>query len=170
MKSPYTKQGDKGKTNLIGNKKVNKDNPHIETLGTIDELNSLLGVTISFRQKKSQETKLLKSIQADLIKISSLLANPKTARENNYLKQKIEFLEKIIDKKTNKLPPLKEFVIPGGKKTTALLHLNRAVCRRAERRVVTLSQKEKINPQILIYLNRLSDFLFVLSLDADKKR
>ena len=162
----YTKQRDGSGTSLIGNKKISKNDSRIEALGTIDELNSLLGVTISFHQKRSQNIKLLKSIQEDLTKISSLLANPKATQKNSYLKRKVELLEKIIDQKTSQLAPLKKFVIPGGEKATALLHLSRTVCRRTERQVVTLFQKEKITPQILPYLNRLSDLLFSLTLMA----
>jgi len=169
MKKPYTKRGDKGKTDLIGNIRISKNSPRIEALGTIDELNSLLGVVISFHQKDNPETQLLKRIQIDLIEISSLLANPKSTLSKNKWKEKIKHLEKDIDDKTISLPQLNQFVIPGENQISSLLQLSRTVCRRTERRVVTLSQKEKINPQVLIYLNRLSDLLFVLGLNSGKK-
>ena len=170
MKRLYTKQGDQGKTNLIGNIRISKNSPRIEALGAIDELNSLLGIIISYPQKNNPETQLLKKIQIDLVEISSLLANPKSILSKNKWKGKIKRLEKDLDEKTVSLPQLNQFIIPGENQISSLLQFSRAVCRRVERRVVTLSQKEKINPQILIYLNRLSDLLFVLSLNSDKKR
>ncbi len=171
MKKIYTKTGDKGQTSLYGGKRVAKNDLRIETYGAIDELNSVLGLIISEIQNskvKSQNYKakvksdeILIKIQKDLLLIGSLLAGYKNSIKN--LKLKIKNLEDWIDNLEKELPELRNFILPGGSGTASLLHLGRSVCRRAERRLVELAQKEKVQPEILSYLNRLSDLLFEMA-------
>ena len=163
----YTKTGDKGKTSLFGGKRVDKNSPRIEAYGTVDELNTSLGVAASFVKVREIKS-IIQKIQNELFNIGSELSNPqKIVRDTkSYIvlgKEKTLELESIIDQMDKKLPPLNQFIIPGGTNSASLIHLSRAVTRRAERRLVTLSKKESINKNILSYLNRLSDLLFVMS-------
>ncbi len=163
----YTGQGDGGKTRLYGGRIVFKDDPRIEICGTLDELNSLVGLVLSIKPV-DRTKKLLRSIQNDLFLISAELAAPekkgKKAFKLKFETQKIRELELSIDDLDKKLPLLKNFVLPGGgTPVAAWLHLARSVCRRAERRVVTLSRSEKIDGNIQIYLNRLSDLFFMMA-------
>ncbi len=163
----YTKVGDDGESRLFGGKKVQKDIPRIEAYGTVDELNSALGAAASFLKGK-EIFSIIKKIQNDLFDIGAELANPKktthaTNKKMLFNKSKTDDLDNIIDQIDNKLPPIKEFIIPGGTNAASLMQLARTTARRAERRVITLSKKENTNPNILMYLNRLSDLLFVLS-------
>ncbi len=163
----YTKTGDKGETGLFGNGRVPKDSLRIEAYGTIDELNSFIGLTIT-EIKDENVKELLLEIQNELFVISTDLATPsiekdeklkiKRTSEDFYLSK-----EKEIDNYEEKLEKLKNFILPGGSKGASYLHICRTICRRAERRTVSLSKAEKVNENILIYLNRLSDLLFVLS-------
>ena len=162
----YTKTGDKGETSLFGGRRVSKADLRVETYGTIDELNSVIGVAISKIQNpppKADEiqNKLIK-IQKDLFEIGLILANPSKKSKTN-LGDRILELEKMIDELSRELPELKNFILPGGGITGSLLHLARAVCRRAERRTVELSRKERIDKNIIAYLNRLSDLLFTMA-------
>lgn len=160
----YTKQGDEGKTSLLGGERVWKDNQRIQAYGTVDELNAILGIVVT--ELKSEELKEeLRSIQSELFTIGADLATPnnksvKIVRVDNNFTKRIEVL---IDKYDEKLPELKNFILPGGSKASAYLHLARTVCRRAEREVVSLIKEVEINPEIEVYLNRLSDLLFVLA-------
>jgi len=161
----YTKTGDSGETSLLGGKRVGKDNLRIQTCGTIDELNSIIGISITeITNPELKET--LQGIQNDLFVIGSYTAlpvefeNTKIQRVDNNFSDKLDI---IIDKYDSKLPGLKDFILPGGVKGSAFLHFARTVCRRAERNVVALAKSEKINPGIEKYLNRLSDLLFVLA-------
>jgi cob(I)alamin adenosyltransferase len=161
----YTKTGDSGETSLLGGKRVWKDNLRIQTCGTIDELNSI--ISISINDITNPELKeVLQGIQNDLFAIGSDTAlpleneNTKIQRIDTNLSDK---LESVIDQYDSQLPGLKNFILPGGVKGSALLHFARTVCRRAERNVVALSKIERINPDIEKYLNRLSDLLFVLA-------
>jgi cob(I)alamin adenosyltransferase len=161
----YTKTGDSGETSLLGGKRVWKDNLRIQTCGTIDELNSIIGISIN--DITNPELKeVLQGIQNDLFAIGSDTAlpleneNTKIQRIDTNLSDK---LESVIDQYDSQLPGLKNFILPGGAKGSALLHFARTVCRRAERNVVALSKVERINPDIEKYLNRLSDLLFVLA-------
>jgi cob(I)alamin adenosyltransferase len=161
----YTKTGDSGETSLLGGKRVWKDNLRIQTCGTIDELNSIIGISIN--DITNPELKeVLQGIQNDLFAIGSDTAlpleneNTKIQRIDTNLSDK---LESVIDQYDSQLPGLKNFILPGGVKGSALLHFARTVCRRAERNVVALSKVERINPDIEKYLNRLSDLLFVLA-------
>ena len=163
----YTKTGDKGKTSLFGGKRVWKDDLRIQSYGTVDELNSIIGVAIT-EIKNKELKKYLSSIQHELFNLGSDLASPEYKSNKNLSIPRIngintKRLEALIDKVDNKLLPLKNFILPGGLKGAALLHHARTVCRRAEREVISLSKIEKVNTEIKIYLNRLSDLLFVLA-------
>jgi cob(I)alamin adenosyltransferase len=166
----YTKGGDKGKTSLASGRRVKKNDLRIKAYGTVDELNSLLGVIISTLENEKL-SKLLKKIQNDLFEMGSDLSTP--LNENKYGVKRIseifiEFLEKVIDYYDSKNQPLHNFILPGGSLSSSLLQLARTVCRRAEREVVELMQIEEINENVLVYLNRLSDLLFVLARFANK--
>jgi len=159
----YTKTGDKGKTSLFGGERVNKDDIRVECYGTVDELNSILGLTVTeITNTEVKET--LQQIQNDLFNLAGELATPSKKKFVSPVNQKqIEFLENQIDHFEDKLPTLKQFILPGGSKGAALLHVARSVCRRSERLVVKLSKNDVISENIIIYLNRLSDLLFVLA-------
>jgi cob(I)alamin adenosyltransferase len=163
----YTKTGDRGETSLFGGTRVWKDDLRISAYGTIDELNALLGV--SKTEILTEELKeVIQSIQNDLFTVGADLASPFDKKESKFEIPRIEEkfsirLELLIDKYDVQLPELRNFILPGGLKGTSLLHFARTVCRRAEREVVSLSKTEKINSEIEIFLNRLSDLLFVLA-------
>ncbi|OGH48278.1 MAG: ATP:cob(I)alamin adenosyltransferase [Candidatus Levybacteria bacterium RIFCSPLOWO2_01_FULL_39_10] len=171
----YTRTGDRGRTSLFDGKKILKSDKRVETYGTIDELNSAIGLAIaeisnvkfqiSNKQKRNGLpliTDELEEIQNDLLEIGSSLAVSKTLPVDQLSSRPKEF-EVLIDKLTSKLPPLNQFILPGGGKGGALLHVARTIARRAERRVVGLSKSEKIDPIVLVYLNRLSDLLFTMA-------
>jgi len=166
--SIYTKAGDSGKTTLKNGRKVLKSDLILETYGTVDELNSALGVVIANTKRKDLQKKLLK-IQSDLFEIGNHLSEPKANKNLKlFLKKRVKNFEETIDKMTKSLKKIEHFILPGGGKTSAFLHLARTICRRAERRVVELSQKEKINKEVIVYLNRLSDLLFTMARFANK--
>ena len=161
----YTKTGDTGETGLYGGTRVPKNAMRVETCGTVDELNACIG----FVRSQIQDAEInatLHRIQNELFDIgadlATLDAHPKAAslRIPSTLTPK---LEKEIDRFEEQLPSLKNFILPGGSAGGAAVHLARTVCRRAERCVVSLAKGEKVNPEVLIYLNRLSDLLFVLA-------
>jgi len=162
----YTKTGDQGKTGLIGGTRVPKNNIRIESYGTIDELNSFIGLLADYLQDEHNKT-ILREIQDRLFTIGSTLASD----PNKNLKMKIpvlrdediNLLEKEIDFMEEKLEPMKSFILPGGHIIVSTAHIARCVCRRAERVCVALQENESIEPLILKYLNRLSDYLFVLA-------
>lgn len=155
----YTKFGDKGTTTLLGGPIVPKDNPRVEAYGNVDELSAVLGIVISFSEVK-EITDSLARIQRDLFVIGAELAS-KSGKGKKITPARISEIEREIDRLEAELPPLKSFVLPGGSKTASLLHHARTVCRRAERSIVTLSHKEKTNPETLTYLNRVGDLLFM---------
>lgn len=177
----YTKTGDTGETSLFGGKRVSKASIRVETYGTVDELNSAIGAAIA--QAESTSTTLsvngkrkgkriqnviteLEKIQHDLLHIGSSLANPSASSlpfDASRLNKRTEELEKFIDQLTAKLPELSNFILPGGGEAGSLLHLARTICRRTERRIVELHQKEHISNTILTYFNRLSDTLFTMA-------
>lgn len=159
----YTKGGDGGETGLL-NKRLSKSSRVIDTIGTLDELNSFLGVVISGGVRKDVEISLQKT-QEDLFNIGSILAGKKI----KFGKSKVNRLEKEIDVLEEKLPKLKNFIFPGGEKSASLLFFARAVSRRLERSVVVLSEKEKLQPILKVYLNRLSDYLFMLARSENHK-
>ncbi len=156
----YTKFGDKGNTALLGGSVVTKDDPRVEAYGSVDELNAVIGIAISFNDVEDVN-KSLTQIQNDLFVIGAELASPISSPNMKTIdpKRSLE-MEKEIDSMDLVLPELKNFILPGGSKTASLLHLARTVCRRAERAIVSLSQEEKINPEIIIYINRLGDLIF----------
>lgn len=156
----YTRTGDKGKTSLMGGKRVLKSDQRVETYGSVDELNSVLGVVIANLSPKQKALKKeLESVQHDLFAIGAYLAQP-SAPSLKYLGKRITEFEQLIDKQTQKLPALRNFILPGGGRAGASLHQARTVCRRTERQLVSLMQKEELDPNVMKYLNRLSDFLF----------
>ena len=161
----YTKTGDKGKTSLASGKRISKDNIRIKSYGSVDELNSILGIVRQTISKKN--IKIIAEIQNDLFDLGADLATPiiskpkfKPLRITN--KQVIK-LEKWIDEYNKKLSPLNSFILPGGSLSASYLHNARTVARRAETNIVSLSSKERVNPEALSYVNRLSDLLFVMS-------
>ena len=160
----YTGFGDKGKTRLFGGEVVTKDHLRIEVYGTLDELNSVLGMIVS-AIKSQGVIDLLTRLQNDLFRISSILATPDEAARQKLdqvvRSDDISFLEQQIDVMDDQLTPLQNFILPGGTTGAAQLHLARTVCRRAERHLTALTKQEKIDPDIAVYLNRLSDLLFV---------
>ena len=163
----YTRTGDQGETALFGGERVPKDHPRVEAYGSVDELNSALGVAVSFIRQR-RVTAALQSVQNELLNIGSELAaesGPRAEKSRTFIdpEGKIAGLERLIDEYDAKLPPLRTFILPSGSQAGALLHLARSVCRRAERAVVSLSRQEDVNPHLIVYLNRLSDLLFVLA-------
>ncbi|MCB0507630.1 MAG: cob(I)yrinic acid a,c-diamide adenosyltransferase [Chitinophagales bacterium] len=161
----YTKKGDKGTTALYGGKRILKSDLRIEAYGTVDELNSFIGLVTTFVEEK-EYTDLLHSIQSRLFDLGTHLAaepNKKNLILPEIAPETITVLENYIDKMNEELPELKFFILPGGNRAAAMTHIARTVCRRAERCVVRLSDSENIEPVLIQYLNRLSDFLFVLA-------
>ncbi len=161
----YTKTGDKGKTGLIGGTRVSKNDIRLEAYGTIDELNSYIGLLRSYGTDELNN--IIIGIQNQLFNIGSYLATDDSVsdfRSNIKLEEvRIEELEKEIDKMEQGLSQLTGFVLPGGHESVSFCHIARTVCRRAERRVISMSEQFETDGWIVRYLNRLSDFLFVLS-------
>ncbi|MBX7149209.1 cob(I)yrinic acid a,c-diamide adenosyltransferase [bacterium] len=165
MTKIYTKTGDDGTTSLFDGTRVKKDNPRVDAYGDVDELNSVLGVAASFI-KDEKTLSLLYSIQRDLFAFGANMANPKHKKQkekSDFTDTKITFLEKEIDAMEEKMEPLKAFILPGGSHGSSFLHMARTVCRRAERNIIGLSESEEIDAVFIKYINRLSDFLFVLA-------
>jgi cob(I)alamin adenosyltransferase len=174
----YTKTGDKGETRLIGGKHVSKADPRIVAYGAVDELNSSIGLAISFLQSKQQQllsdmADVLLQVQNDLFVLGSDLADPSWPQANGKTLRTSEkmasALEPIIDRFESELKPITFFILPGGSVESSLLHHSRGVARRTETAVVLLSKSESINPAIMVYLNRLSDLLFVMARLANKR-
>ncbi|HLC40345.1 MAG TPA: cob(I)yrinic acid a,c-diamide adenosyltransferase [Methylomirabilota bacterium] len=169
----YTRSGDKGQTALVGGKRVPKDSPRIEAYGTIDELNSIVGLARVFNEERVAESEahrwlddVLRRLQNELFDLGSELATPEDAVYEGmfrFSEREVTALEKLIDECQKDLEPLKSFTLPGGGRIGGFLHQCRTVCRRAERRILALSRAEPINPWTLKYVNRLSDLFFVLS-------
>ncbi len=153
----YTKTGDKGDTGLSTGLRVRKDCPQIQAIGDVDELNSVLGMVLTYDMPNDMQ-EIIIEIQHQLFNLGAELNNAELTFTN---KDNVEKLEDKIDEFNNTLPPLINFILPGGGSASATCHLARAVCRRAERSVVMLNEENELNPQLQIYLNRLSDFLFV---------
>jgi cob(I)alamin adenosyltransferase len=163
----YTRTGDKGLTGLGGGKRVPKDCERIEAYGTVDELNSCIGVAVASGLDPLL-TEMFKPIQNDLFHLGSDLCVPEEAKKKfpkmpQIEPRHIEQLEKFIDKLQESLKPLEEFILPGGSIGAAHLHVCRCVCRRAEREILRLQRVEKTGAQVLPYVNRLSDLLFVMA-------
>jgi cob(I)alamin adenosyltransferase len=169
----YTRTGDKGETSLVGGKRVPKDSPRIDAYGTIDELNSSIGLARVFNEENLDAgeahhflDEVLCKIQDELFDLGSELAtHPEFFQEGMFRISDIEIknLEKLIDKCQENLEPLNSFVLPGGGRIGAYLHQCRTVCRRAEREILRLAREETISEWPLKYVNRLSDLFFVLS-------
>jgi len=161
----YTKTGDKGQTSLIGGTRVAKNHIRIEAYGTVDELNSWIGL-IRDQEIKKEYKSLLLEVQDRLFTIGSSLASDpdKSKMKIPDLKEEdITLLEKEIDKMNSELPEMKSFVLPGGHVSVSYCHIARCVCRRAERNTIHLSENNFVAELVVKYLNRLSDYLFVLS-------
>ncbi len=159
-----TRSGDQGQTGLADGSRVSKDSARIDAIGQVDELNSVIGLVISegLPEKMRQE---LQAIQNELFNIGGELAVVKTSL---ITEEKLVVVEKLAEEYNQELPPLRDFILPGGTKTAALCHLARSVCRRAERAVVALGKQENISPVLYQYLNRLSDLLFIVARVANK--
>jgi cob(I)alamin adenosyltransferase len=163
----YTKSGDAGETGLGDGSRVPKDDPRVAAYGGVDELNSVLGLLLA-QCPDVPEADLLRGVQNDLFDVGADLCVPQPADEAPGQRLRVRpeqalRLESAIDRLNEPLAPLKSFVLPGGSAAAAWCHLARTVCRRAERDVVTLARGAAINPQVVVYLNRLSDLLFVLA-------
>ena len=164
----YTKKGDKGRTSLGSGLKVWKDSVRVEAYGTVDELNATLGIVGSELSKSNKGwakflNEIINQIQDDLFSIGSYLSNPANRNLVELLPQRTNVFEKYIDEMTKKMPELSNFILPGGSISGASLQLARTVSRRAERNLVTLSKKAKIDEGVVQYINRLSDLLFTMS-------
>jgi cob(I)alamin adenosyltransferase len=164
----YTKTGDKGDTGLIDGSRTLKSDLRIKAYGEVDEVNSHIGFIVSNIKGNSifdDLEKILFDIQRDLFVLGAELANPKNTKDDNMLvkKEMITNIERYIDQLESELAPISYFILPGGTVESSLLHICRTVVRRAERTTVALSREQKINQDILKYLNRLSDLLFVLA-------
>lgn len=168
----YTKGGDGGETSLVGGTRLSKDAPRIDAYGTVDELNAILGLV---RQANRTEAgpdaargrldALLERVQQELFNLGSLMATPADAltdTQPRIREEHVAVLEREIDELNQALPELRSFTLPGGGWTSSYLHLARTVCRRAERLAVALARTEEISPEVVRYLNRLSDALFVI--------
>lgn len=158
----YTKTGDAGETSLVGGQRVSKADLRVAAFGDVDEVNSLLGVARTFLTDREVD-EVLGRIQNELFIMGADLASPMDIPLRRVDEGLVTALEHLIDKFLAELEPLQEFILPSGSQAGAFLHLARAVARRAERSVVALAVENAINPQALIYLNRLSDFLFVIA-------
>ncbi|MAJ24186.1 MAG: ATP:cob(I)alamin adenosyltransferase [Rickettsiales bacterium] len=164
----YTRGGDTGYTSIVGGKRIKKSSIVIETIGSVDELNANLGTVISYL--KSDQKKVLENIQNDLFDLGADLATPLSIKKNvvRVRKKQTLFLEKEIDKINSKLKPLTSFILPGGDRVSSYLHLARTVNRRCEINIIKLNEKKRINVEILKYINRLSDYLFVLARQTNR--
>lgn len=163
----YTKAGDTGETGLGDGTRLSKDHPRVAAYGSVDELNAVMGLLLA-HDPNSAEAELVRSIQNDLFDVGADLCLPQKSDEPpgqalRVQPGQVSRLEAAIDRLNAKLTPLRSFVLPGGTPLAAWCHLARTVCRRAEREMVTLARNESINSQVIIYLNRLSDLLFVLA-------
>ncbi len=171
----YTKTGDKGTTRLVDGSCVEKFNPRVEAYGTVDELNSYLGVVRSHLQRSAPLANLdlvFEKIQSELFNVGSLLACADSATLKmlpQIEESHIEFIEKEIDRLSAELPALKNFILPAGHEAAAHLHMARTICRRAERRSAEIANADSNYATCLIYLNRMSDFLFVAARWANLK-
>ena len=167
----YTRTGDKGETGLVGGTRVPKDSLRVDAYGSVDELNSVLGIARAFLNDRELDD-LLAELQKDLFVVGADLASTADHQQRNVPRitaERISTMERTIDKFETELSPLKAFILPGGGVVGSLLHNARTVARRAERRVVTLSKAEAINEQMVPYMNRLSDLLFVMARVANRR-
>lgn len=171
----YTKTGDKGDTGLIDGSRISKSDLRIIAYGEVDEANSHIGLIISNIEKNSifdDVKKILLDVQQDLFVLGAELANPNTLKDDNMLvkREMISTIEKYIDNFESELAPISNFILPGGSFESSLLHICRTVVRRAETSAVALAKEQKINQEILTYLNRISDLFFVLARVTNKRQ
>lgn len=163
----YTKTGDRGQTSLVGGKRVSKCDVRLEAYGTIDELNAYLGMLIAALPVSSSDTEILQFVQNKLFVIGSYLATDTSfteLREASRMKtEDVERIERRIDEIDQVLPPINRFILPGGVPAAIKAHVCRTVCRRAERRICEVAEQYEVADLILCFMNRLSDYLFVLS-------
>ena len=179
----YTKTGDEGTTGLFGGPRVSKDHPRIQAYGSVDELNSVLGLVRSSLASSAaasadivgdDHSNLLCEVQSDLFSIGAQLATPRPAEQEMCLltSERVSMLESYIDQTEQRLEPLRNFILPGGSLAASFLHVARTVCRRAERDVVALAHEPDIDSGcqlLIVYLNRLGDLLFVLARDQNRQ-
>lgn len=160
----YTKTGDKGQTSLLGGTRVQKNHIRIEAYGTVDELNSWIGL-IRDQPIDKQDIKILLEVQDRLFTMGSILAADQKLKMKipNLFQKDITLLENEIDRINDKLEPMKSFILPGGNQVVSYCHIARCVCRRAERNIIHLSDNEPVNELVIVYINRLSDYLFMLT-------
>ena len=162
----YTRTGDKGKTSLVGGARVKKTHVRLEAYGTVDELNSQLGLLYTYLTEEGDK-KLILWVQHKLFSVGSYLAtdqsNTALRIESQIADEDIHRLENAIDEADASLPPLKAFVIPGGSRGSAVCQVCRTVCRRAERRILTMAEEHEVTENVSAFVNRLSDYLFVLA-------
>jgi len=163
----YTRTGDKGETSLYGGRRVAKHNLQVVAYGTVDELNSAIGIVIASVENNSDLTEFLTTIQKDLFVIGAHLSG--NNQSLSLVGKRVKEMERFIDKLTAKLTPLKNFILPGGVGSASFAHLARSICRRAEREVIRLSKEVPIDRRVIMYLNRLSDLLFVIARYLNKQ-
>ena len=171
----YTKTGDKGDTGLIDGSRISKSDLRIIAYGEVDEANSHIGLIISNIEKNSifdDVKKILLDVQQDLFVLGAELANPNTLKDDNMLvkREMSSTIEKYIDNFESELAPISNFILPGGSIESSLIHICRTVVRRAETSAVALAKEQKINQEILTYLNRISDLFFVLARVTNKRQ
>ncbi|MGQ4809744.1 Cobalamin adenosyltransferase [Candidatus Entotheonellaceae bacterium PAL068K] len=172
----YTKTGDCGDTGLFDGSRVSKDSPRVAAYGDVDELNAVLGLALAFIRNDEELRACLLQVQRDLFAVGALLADPsarveaKRGDKAGLPQEKVTQLEQWIDQFEAYLPPLRQFILPGGSKGGATLHHARTVCRRAERSIVALRQHLEVAPHLIVYINRLSDLLFVAARLENQRR
>jgi cob(I)alamin adenosyltransferase len=169
----YTRGGDRGETGLADGSRVPKDHLRVAAYGELDELSALLGV-VAARTRRDSLRSLLAGIQRDLLALGAQLADPRRTIGERKAKAALDDehvvrLERAIDRCQAGLPPLRRFILPGGSPVGALLHLARTVCRRAERSIVALARSESVDARVVVYVNRLSDLLFVLAREENRR-
>jgi cob(I)alamin adenosyltransferase len=162
MTKIYTKTGDRGETGLFSGERVSKSDPLVEAYGTVDELNSVLGIARGLHQPADRLAQLLRELQAELLNLGADLGSGHMTAQR-IGEERITHQEKLIDELTAELPVLKGFILPGGHPVAAQLHHARTICRRAERLLVHARKHRPIDPLLMRYLNRLSDLLFTMA-------
>lgn len=171
MSHVYTRTGDTGMTSLVGGQRVPKTHVRLEAYGTVDELNSQLGLLLTYLTE-DEDRQIILSVQDLLFSIGSMLATDTTQRNvrpGRYVTQEdVEDMEHAIDAAENGLPGWRGFILPGGSRGAAVAHVCRTVCRRAERRIYALAAEAEVDPLLMAYINRLSDYLFVLARKINK--
>ena len=162
----YTKTGDGGRTSLVGGTRVSKTDDRLEAYGTVDELNSFLGLLLTYLSDERDQT-FVSRVQNELFVVGSYLATDQSTTQlrasSRVTPEQVESMEHEIDRLDAMLPPLNAFLLPGGSRGAAVCHVCRTVCRRAERRILRLAEEVEVPPMLLAYMNRLSDYLFILS-------